>query len=139
MLNKIIKYEISEPYSEQNNDGEVQFGIFHEINFTSTDELMLEIEPKYNLDYINISINLDSSEKGYVPKKDEKGNNPGTDEKGNSTLIIALSIVGGVVIIACIIFVIIVIKKQFPDSNLIDTSPPKDGNDKSLKLLPNLE
>ena len=139
MLNKIIKYEISEPYSEQNKDDEVQFGIFHEINFTSTDELMLEIEPKYNLDYINISINLDSSEKGYVPKKDEKGNNPRTEEKGNSTLIIALSIVGGVVVIACIIFVIIVIKKQFPDSNLIDTSPPKDGNDKSLKLLPNLE
>ena len=89
MSNKIIESKEYKTYSvsEEGDDNIIE--IFCEINSTSTNEVMLELEPKSNLDKMNMGIDLDYN------------------GKDNSILIIALSIVGALVIISCIVFIII--------------------------------
>ena len=122
MSNKIIKNETYEPYSHQEKDGEIIIGIFHKINIESIDELMLEIHPKFNLDYINICINLDYYNKGAE-----------TIEKDDSTFIIIVAVFGIVIAIGCIVIIFIRIKKKNPDS--IDISTENDKNVKQIELL----
>ena len=118
MSNKIIESKNYNRYSFSEKSDDIIIEIFCEINSTSTNELMLELELKSNIDIMNIRIDLDY-----------KG-------KDNSTLIIALSIVGAIVVVACIVFIIIIVKKKNPSSNLIDKLPPSD---KPSELLANLD
>ena len=113
--NKIIKDKSVKSIPVLKGDEELDFEIFHKINFNETDELMLEIRPKFNLEYIEIGVKLDYSKKDYF------------------TLILVLSIVGGLLIIAGVIIIIIVVKKKKKASASIDIP---SGNNKSADLLP---
>ena len=124
MSNKIIKNKINESFSHQDKDGEINIRLFHKINFDSIDELMLEIHPIFNLEYINICINLDYYNKGSE-----------TVKKDDSTSITVVAILGVVIAIGCILFIFIMIKKKSHDSNLIDISPGNGKNE--IELLAN--
>ena len=114
LSNKIIKESSSKALAIFDKDEKIDDDIYHKIVFNDTDQLMLEIEPSFDYDYIEIGVNLDYS------------------KKDNFTLILVLSIVGAVVVIACIVLIVIVVKKKKQTSISIDKLP---ADEKSSELI----
>ena len=109
MFNKNIESKKYEPFSSSVIDNEINIDIFHEIIFNSTDEIMLEIFPKYDLDYIKVCANVDYYE------------NNDSSEYSNKTLVIVFSVLGSFIFIAAIIIILIIRKNKQKDSNIISS------------------